>query len=77
MTRKKAVRAHPVVPENLPAILTTLQVASLMNVNRSTVYTWTTSDEKLASCIIRRTKFSTWWSTQKLRDAGYLTKGSP
>lgn len=74
-TRKKAVRHVDPDPLDPPPILTTRQLAMLLKSTHSTVYAWTLTDPVFAACIVRRTKRSTWWSTQRLRDAGYLAKG--
>lgn len=57
-----------------PSILTTALAASAMGVGEQTLRDWSASDATLAGCILRRTKRSTWWSVQRLRDRGYLTR---
>jgi hypothetical protein len=49
-------------------------VADAMGLSRSLLHTWSTEDANLSGCVIRSTKHSTWWSVQKLRDRGFLTK---
>lgn len=49
-------------------------VAEAMGISRSLLHSWSGEDANLSACIIRQTKHSTWWSVQKLRDRGFLTK---
>lgn len=57
-----------------PAVLKTIDVCRQMGLARTTLHDWLRSDAKLAGCIIRRTKHSTYWSVQRLQDRGFLTK---
>lgn len=57
-----------------PSIITTAQLAERMGMAERTVRDWTNEDATLAGCVVRQTRRSTWWSVQKLRDRGYLTK---
>lgn len=73
MIRKKAVRYVAPDPMNPPAILSSHQLADLLRKHHSTIHLWSMTIPAFAACVISRTKRSTWWSTQRLRDAGYLT----
>jgi hypothetical protein len=55
------------------AILTTRELAEVLGVCPSTVRTLS-NDPAWSSCVVRRTKHSTWWSVQRLRDAGLIPK---
>lgn len=57
-----------------PSLLTTSTAAAQMGIGEQTLRDWSASDATLAGCIVRQTKRSTWWSVQRLRDRGYLTK---
>ena len=57
-----------------PSIIKSAEVAERMGIDRSTLIKWYERDAALAGCILRRTKRSTWWSVQRLRDRGFLTK---
>lgn len=49
-------------------------IAEAMGISRATLLGWVGEDARLRDCIIRRTPRSTWWSVQRLRDRGFLTK---
>lgn len=46
------------------------QLAAILGVDRSTLHRWTIDDPRLSACVFRRG----YYSVQKLRDAGILTK---
>ncbi|MEY2855644.1 MAG: hypothetical protein RL030_2776 [Pseudomonadota bacterium] len=60
-----------------PALITSKTLAARLGVSRSTLHQWTGDDARLAGCIFRRTKHSTWWSVQKLRDRSILPALAP
>jgi hypothetical protein len=60
-----------------PAIIPSAALAKRMGINRKTLWQWSSEDAHLAGCIIRQTRRSTWWSVQRLRDRGFLTKDAP
>jgi predicted site-specific integrase-resolvase len=54
----------------LQSLVKPKQLAALLGVDRSTLHRWTVEDPKLRGCVFRRG----YYSVQKLRDAGILTK---
>jgi hypothetical protein len=56
------------------SVAPTSVVAEAMGIAPRTLNKWHGEDSTLAGCVLRRTKHSTWWSVQRLRDRGYLTK---
>ena len=57
-----------------PSILKSADVANALGLSPTALREWYGADATLAGCILRRTKRSTWWSVQRLRDRGFLTK---
>lgn len=57
-----------------PSVIRSADLAARLGVDRSTLMNWYAQDARLAGCILRRTKHSTYWSVQLLRDRGFLTK---
>ncbi len=49
------------------------ELAERLGVSHVTVWRWQSEDPKLAQCVVRRTRHSTRWSVQRLRESGYLT----
>ena len=60
------------MPDAAPnqALLKSGQLAEALGVDRSTLHRWTINDPRLRACLFRRG----YYSVQKLRDAGILTK---
>lgn len=58
-------------------ILTTSELATELNLSRSTVWHLSVHDPLWRTFVVRRTAHSTWWSVQRLREAGILTKPEP
>lgn len=54
----------------LQSLVKPKQLAELLGIDRSTLHRWTVEDPKLRGCVFRRG----YYSVQKLRDAGILTK---
>ncbi len=57
-----------------PAVIKSAVLAERLGIDRSTLLKWYGRDAALAGCILRRTRHSTYWSVQRLRDRGFLTK---
>ena len=57
-----------------PAILTTAALAKQLGVSRFTLHAWGCEKAEWRRCVVIMGKGKWWWSVQKLRDAGFLTK---
>lgn len=57
-----------------PEVISTAELAQRLGKSPSTIWKWRMQDAALASCVVRQTKHSTYWSVQRLQERGYLTK---
>lgn len=60
-----------------PSTITSAELAQRMGVAESSLWEWSNDDASLRGCILRRTRRSTTWSVQRLRERGFLTKPEP
>lgn len=56
------------------AILSTPELAAELGKARSTVWLLSVDDPVFRNAVVRRTRRSTWFSVQRLRDAGILPR---
>lgn len=58
----------------LPDVLSAPALAKRLGVDRSTLYRWAKKDARLRGCVIRETKRSTYYSSARLIERGYLVR---